>query len=416
MIYLRILTIIFSRSNTDFALWKKSKLGEPAWPSPWGAGRPGWHIECSVMASSICGPTLDIHTGGVDLKFPHHDNELAQSEAHFGLRDWVTYFLHSGHLTIAGCKMSKSLKNFVSIQQALEKHSARQLRFAFLLHSWKDTLDYSENTMEIAVTYEKLFNEFFLSVKDVTRDTVSSGTNLKTFSKWDQTEIKLSDCFSLTKDRVHAALCDNIDTRTALEQMRELVSASNVYLREKRPPDSLLLVSIAQYLTKMLNIFGCMPTENNIGFPVSGTGTFDLERTVMPYVTLLADFRSTIRTHARTIKATEILNECDLLRDEKLPEIGVRLEDRDTGPSAVKLVGKDEALKEKEARKKAEMEKAADKERKRIELAKQQELKEAQRKIKPEDMFKGELDKYSLFDEKVKYKWINPHNISLSNI
>lgn len=110
------------------------------------------------MACSICGPTLDIHTGGVDLRFPHHDNELAQSEAYFESPEWVRYFLHSGHLTISGCKMSKSLKNFVTIEQALKQHSARQLRFAFLLHSWKDTLDYSPNTMEIALTYEKLFN------------------------------------------------------------------------------------------------------------------------------------------------------------------------------------------------------------------------------------------------------------------
>lgn len=146
------------RSPTDFALWKKSKSGEPAWDSPWGKGRPGWHIECSAMASTICGKTLDIHTGGVDLKFPHHDNEMAQSEAHFGTSEWVKYFLHSGHLTIAGCKMSKSLKNFVTIQDALSKYSARQLRFAFLLHAWRDTLDYSQNTMECAVQYEKMFN------------------------------------------------------------------------------------------------------------------------------------------------------------------------------------------------------------------------------------------------------------------
>lgn len=146
------------RSVTDFALWKSSKTGEPWWDSPWGKGRPGWHIECSVMASAICGESLDIHTGGVDLKFPHHDNEIAQAEAYFDNSNWVKYFLHSGHLTIAGCKMSKSLKNFVTIQDALEKYSARQLRLAFLLHSWKDTLDYSDNTMNIAVQYEKFLN------------------------------------------------------------------------------------------------------------------------------------------------------------------------------------------------------------------------------------------------------------------
>nr|CAD7588779.1 unnamed protein product [Timema genevievae] len=146
------------RSPNDFALWKRSKKGEPWWNSPWGKGRPGWHIECSVMASAVCGSSMDIHTGGVDLKFPHHDNELAQAEAYFDNDHWVRYFLHSGHLTIAGCKMSKSLKNFVTIRDALNRHSARQLRLAFLLHSWKDTLDYSINTMDMAIQYEKLLN------------------------------------------------------------------------------------------------------------------------------------------------------------------------------------------------------------------------------------------------------------------
>lgn len=146
------------RSPNDFALWKLSKPGEPWWQSPWGQGRPGWHIECSAMASDICGENLDIHTGGVDLKFPHHDNELAQSEAHFDSADWVKYFLHTGHLTIAGCKMSKSLKNFITIQDALKKQSACELRLMFLLHSWKDTLDYSDNTMDMATQFKKFLN------------------------------------------------------------------------------------------------------------------------------------------------------------------------------------------------------------------------------------------------------------------
>ncbi len=147
------------RSANDFALWKNSKPGEPFWSSPWGAGRPGWHIECSVMASSLIGEQMDIHSGGFDLKFPHHDNEMAQAEAYYNTgKPWINYFLHSGHLTISGCKMSKSLKNFITIKEALKKNTARQLRFAFLLHSWKDTLDYSDNTMNDALQYEKFAN------------------------------------------------------------------------------------------------------------------------------------------------------------------------------------------------------------------------------------------------------------------
>ncbi|KAK2720134.1 hypothetical protein QYM36_004142 [Artemia franciscana] len=155
------------RSPNDFALWKVSKPGEPSWESPWGMGRPGWHIECSVMASDILGESIDIHAGGEDLQFPHHDNELAQSEACFGNDNWVRYFLHTGHLTIAGCKMSKSLKNFITIGEALQKHSARQLRFLYLLHHWRDGLDYSENTMNKAMTTERKFKVYLKLARDV---------------------------------------------------------------------------------------------------------------------------------------------------------------------------------------------------------------------------------------------------------
>ncbi|KAA0199558.1 hypothetical protein HAZT_HAZT007346 [Hyalella azteca] len=164
------------RSPNDFALWKNSKPGEPAWPSPWGNGRPGWHIECSAMAGEVLGSQVDIHSGGVDLKFPHHDNELAQSEAHYKCSQWITYFLHTGHLHIDGCKMSKSLKNFITIGDALKQHSASQLRVAFLLHHWKDTLDYSSNTMEGARQYLKMVTEFMLSSKDVIRRCGPSST------------------------------------------------------------------------------------------------------------------------------------------------------------------------------------------------------------------------------------------------
>jgi cysteinyl-tRNA synthetase len=104
------------KSSMDFALWKASKSGEPAWDSPWGPGRPGWHIECSVMASEVLGSAMDIHSGGIDLAFPHHDNELAQSEAYHQCDQWVNYFTHCGHLHVEGQKMSKSLKNFITVQ------------------------------------------------------------------------------------------------------------------------------------------------------------------------------------------------------------------------------------------------------------------------------------------------------------
>ena len=144
------------RGPKDFALWKKSKPGEPKWESPWGEGRPGWHIECSAMAGSILpNPPLDIHTGGVDLKFPHHDNEIAQSEAYYQNDNWVNNFWHTGHLNIEGLKMSKSLKNFITIKAILGKYNARQIRFVFLLHHWSSLMDYSDRTWNEATAKER---------------------------------------------------------------------------------------------------------------------------------------------------------------------------------------------------------------------------------------------------------------------
>ncbi|XP_076249605.1 cysteine--tRNA ligase, cytoplasmic [Calliopsis andreniformis] len=388
------------RSPTDFALWKRSKGGEPWWESPWGNGRPGWHIECSVMASIICGESLDIHTGGVDLKFPHHDNELAQAEAYFNNSHWVRYFLHSGHLTIAGCKMSKSLKNFITIQDALKKHSARQLRLAFLLHSWKDTLDYSDNTMNMAIQYEKFLNEFFLNVKCIIRS-LGSQTDINTFSKWTNFEMELNEKFYNAKDSVHNALCDNIDTRSALDAIRDLVSHCNIYIKQVKQPNTLLLRDIAVYITKIFTIFGAISSSHDtIGFPVDDTATnMNLEETVMPYLEILASFREKVRNHAKTLKATSILEECDKLRDDILPNIGVRLEDSTEEVCKVKLVNKEELLREKEAKKKLELEKSLEKERRKAEAAAASAAKEAQKKIPPSEMFKLEKDKYSQFDE-----------------
>ena len=161
------------RDKKDFALWKASKPGEPAWPSPWGEGRPGWHIECSAMAASIFQKCpLDIHSGGVDLRFPHHDNELAQSEAYYGTDVWIKHFWHCGHLHIDGKKMSKSLKNFITIKDILNAgYSASQVRFVFLLSSWHATMDYStEKSFVEASAKDAQFREFFKNVGSRIRD------------------------------------------------------------------------------------------------------------------------------------------------------------------------------------------------------------------------------------------------------
>jgi cysteinyl-tRNA synthetase len=137
------------RHPMDFALWKQSKEGEPFWESPWGKGRPGWHIECSAMSSKYLGQPFDIHGGGMDLIFPHHENEIAQSEAAFD-RPLARYWMHNGHLTIQREKMSKSLENFFTIQEVLAKHDALALRQYLLSSHYRSPLDFSAQGLEEA--------------------------------------------------------------------------------------------------------------------------------------------------------------------------------------------------------------------------------------------------------------------------
>ncbi|OQV12664.1 Cysteine--tRNA ligase, cytoplasmic [Hypsibius exemplaris] len=385
------------RQAMDFALWKTSKPGEPAWDSPWGRGRPGWHIECSVMATAVLGDKLDIHAGGVDLRFPHHDNEIAQSEAYFQCDSWVNYFLHSGHLTISGCKMSKSLKNFITIKEALTQYTARQIRLMFLLHSWRSTLDYSPDVMDIAIKFEKTLKEFFLTVKDLIR---SAGNS---HPKWTADDLSLRDKYFASKQKIHEALCDSVDTRTAMDNIRDIIGSTNVYIQEraaaKAQAHPALLQHISLYLTRMMRVFGVIDSDESIGFTV-GDKSGNVEETILPYVSALADFRELVRKEAREVKAANILQFCDRIRDDVLPNLGVRLEDREGQPPAVKLVDKNELMKEREAKLQAEEEKRVEKERKKREIEEARLAKERQMRVPPSELFRSQTDKFSLFDDK----------------
>lgn len=135
----------------DFVLWKPKKEGEPAWDSPWGEGRPGWHIECSVMSEKYLGETIDIHAGGEDLIFPHHENEIAQSEAAHG-KEFARYWMHNGFLNIDNQKMSKSLGNFFTVREIAEKYDLQVLRFFMLSAHYRSPLNFSAELMEAAKT------------------------------------------------------------------------------------------------------------------------------------------------------------------------------------------------------------------------------------------------------------------------
>jgi cysteinyl-tRNA synthetase len=137
-------------SPMDFVLWKAAKPGEPSWESPWGNGRPGWHIECSAMSLKYLGDTLDIHGGGQDLVFPHHENEIAQSESFTGVKPFVKYWLHNGLVQLGENKMSKSLGNLITIKEAMEKYSADAIRVFVLSSHYRSPLTYSEEVLEAA--------------------------------------------------------------------------------------------------------------------------------------------------------------------------------------------------------------------------------------------------------------------------
>ena len=149
----------------DFALWKGNKPGEDtAWDSPWGRGRPGWHIECSAMAEKYLGPSFDIHMGGLDLVFPHHENEIAQSRA--AGREFARIWMHNGMLEFTGEKMSKSLGNVVTLRDAVEEWGAEALLLLFLGSHWRKPMDFSEETLEQARAQGDTFRNFFLDVRE----------------------------------------------------------------------------------------------------------------------------------------------------------------------------------------------------------------------------------------------------------
>ncbi|CAD5114673.1 unnamed protein product [Dimorphilus gyrociliatus] len=386
------------RSPNDFALWKASKKGEPFWPSSWGNGRPGWHVECSVMASDILGESMDIHSGGVDLKFPHHDNELAQSEAYYENDHWVRYFLHSGHLHIEGCKMAKSLKNFITINEALRNDSARQIRLLFLLHSWSDTLNYSTDTLKMALIYEKKLNEFFLNIKHQLRQLPAEG--VESFKKWHNEEKNLNDFLTSTKVKVREAICNSIDTKASMSAISDLIAETNKYVDNRKPNlNRQLLENIMRFITHILEVFGVTESDRPLGFgSASGSNVENLEDTLFPYLEAFAQFRETVRDTGRKNGVADLLKACDSIRDKVLPCLGVRLEDHEGEPTVIKLVDKEILMREMKEKEELEEKKKREKEERLEKQRLEAEKKDKQDSIPPSEMFKNDTS-YSQFDE-----------------
>jgi len=205
----------------DFALWKRSKEGEPAWDSPWGKGRPGWHIECSVMSSKILGIPFDIHGGGKDLIFPHHENEIAQSEAAEG-REFARYWIHNGFVNINKEKMSKSLGNFFTIRDVLKEVDPEVLRFFLLTTHYRSPLDFSfDNILEAESAVDRIYTTF---------DELDSAIpNNKKPSKKEKIK-QVVDRF--IKD-FETSMDDDFNTAAAISNIFEMIKEVNLLLSEK---------------------------------------------------------------------------------------------------------------------------------------------------------------------------------------
>lgn len=397
------------RTATDFALWKKTKeqsadsaIVEPYWDSPWGRGRPGWHIECSAMSGSAMrkfgGGRLDVHAGGVDLKFPHHENEIAQSEGHECCNQWVSYWLHTGHLNIKGFKMSKSLKNFKTIREALNDYTSRQIRFCFLLHKYNETMDYDINTMTQAIHVEKIFSEFFHNCKAVLR---RLGVNNTQHIGAREETLLLS--LESVKAGVRAALLDDFDTPKSISHLQELIKECNRYM-EDGSIATCVLMSCARYVTSILRLLGLIQDGSDIGFNIDASGSGDgsnagasREQTIAPLLDILTKFRESVRIAAISGDTKAVLTAADNLRDFILPEVGVRMEDKGSGANVVTVWKLDdpEVLRKERAQKE---ELAKKKEEEKAERLRLQQEREAKAKIPPSEMFLSQTDLYSAFD------------------
>jgi len=187
----------YKRDPGDFVLWKPSTGDLPGWGSPWGRGRPGWHIECSAMAAAHLGQTIDIHAGGVDLQFPHHENEIAQSECAHGGRTFARYWLHNGMLTLGGSKMSKSVGNIAKVRDLLAAHPAEALRYALLSAHYRQPLDWSD---ELVARSARTLDRLYATLRDLAAVSATAAI----------------------PDAVEAALDDDLNTPRALAELARI--------------------------------------------------------------------------------------------------------------------------------------------------------------------------------------------------
>ena len=294
----RIMVGEVKREPMDFAVWKAAKPGEPAWDSPWGKGRPGWHIECSAMNWRYLGDTIDIHCGGQDLIFPHHENEIAQSECFTG-KPFAHYWMHNGYINVDNVKMSKSLGNFFTVRDVAEKYGYEPIRYLLISAQYRSPINYSTDIIEQCIA---ALNRLYTC-----RDSLDFELKNAVDAEHDGDKT-IIDGFNKYREQFIAAMDDDLNTADAIASIFELVRDINTNVVGKTPSKALVEGAIAMFdeLTGVLGLVYNRKTE-----------------------TLDSDVEALIeaRTNARKEKNWA---EADRIRDQ-LKEMGIVLEDTAQG-------------------------------------------------------------------------------------
>ncbi len=302
------------RHPADFALWKSAKPDEPAWNSPWGQGRPGWHIECSVMSIKHIGETIDIHGGGMDLIFPHHENEIAQSEALTG-KQFVKYWMHNGLTRVNTKKMSKSLGNIRLLSELLEEYSGEVIRFFILSTHYRRPIDFSDDEIKKVAKGLQTFYRLFERVEEIT------DTDVYEYKKQSQSRDNgLSANIKRLADEFDDAMDDDFNTAEAIASLFKMANEINSLIEhdkidknsnEKDKHQLLSNISVLLQKAQLLGLFETRPSEI-----IKDDMTENL-------IMLLIE----VRNEARKQKQFAI---ADMIRD-KLADIGIQLKDSKDG-------------------------------------------------------------------------------------
>ncbi len=319
-------TVASKEFLADFALWKGVKPDEPFWKAPWGCGRPGWHLECSTIASEYFGNSVDIHSGGSDLIFPHHENEESQCCAYHRVSQWVNYWLHTGCVVADGEKMSKSLGNTMSIREYLNARSAAHLRMLCLSTGYRSNVEITGEESEASAKLCVKFLEFFDDCRAYLKGYCVKG---------DIDDVKLLQILEKTETDVDSCLKNDFDTKGCVRCLLQLMSETrSMFQAELGRRNPVMVYTVYAYVKNMMDIFGFEWTEEpNTSRAALGEYAEKIDDILDACVT----FRSSIRRECLAVKRSEnastavlgdkLLKLCDNFRHQ-FSEYGVEIKDR----------------------------------------------------------------------------------------